>query len=301
MKTMIRFSSIALLSIGLAFSSCKKSTDEIDDLDAGTELKQLSTDDNSAESQSESVMNDLNGVMESSQFGKGYSIHGASVDDSTDSGMRRIRVRFDGDNLDGILHRKGLATIQLIEGTKWSDAGAVIKIEFTNLLTTRKGNGRAVEFNGTFYCRNVSGGKVFVDPQVIHKFWGSGSMVFDKSGASRTWFINRKRTFENNSGVFTVKSEGDTTVDGNSNVIHWGITRNSTAFYTLVTTPVLVSSACPGGPVSGVKVHKGFAKDATVTFGVDQSGDPVTSGCPYGFKVEWTNRRNVARSAVISY
>lgn len=299
MNKITRLSSYVMICIALALTSCKKDS-TTDDLDSGADVQQLASDESNLHNESESTLTDLNSVMESSQFGKGYTIKGATVNDTTFAGSREIIITFNGDNADGSRTRTGTVTLQLIEGTKWSEAGAVMKITYANFTITRKADSKQIVFNGIFYLRNVSGGKVFVNPEVIHKYWGEGLITFQNS-TTRTWMINRKRTFTNSSGVLGVKTEGDTTVNGISNVMVWGIARNSTAFYTQVSSPIVVSSTCTNGPVSGVKVHKGFKRDVMVTFGVDQSGNAVSSGCAYGFKVEWKNLKDVSKSAIIAY
>ena len=301
MKRIIKLSVLAIVAITLGMTSCKKSDSLNDELDSGTDLKQLSVDESNTQNESEGVLNDVNGVMENSALGKTYNVYGAIIDDSSDIGHKRIFIHYGGDCKDGSRHRRGDAIVTLIEGAKWSDAGSVIKMEYVNLTSTRKANGKSVVFNGVFYVRNVSGGKVFVDATVVHKFWGHGTLNFDGETAMREWYVNRLRTFTNVSGVLNVKTEGDTTVNGNTNVMMWGTNRKSMEFYTLTTSPIIISSACTNGPISGVKVHKGLVKDVTVTFGVEESGVVVSSGCAYGLRVDWKNRKDEAKTAVIAY
>jgi hypothetical protein len=110
----------------------------------------------------------------------------------------------------------------------------------------------------------------------------------------RTWQVARKRTFTNTSGQLGLKVEGDTAVGGYSNVVVWGVNRRGTAFYTQLTTPLTFNSQCTSRPVSGIKVHNGLVKSISVTFGVDESGNPYSgTGCPYGQKRKCKNCRCV--------
>lgn len=285
--------------IAMALTSCKK--DDSDELEKGTELQQLSCDENSMQGESESLLTDFSLVAENSFMGKTYPISGATVNDSDFAQLRKIIISYDGDNADMSRHRKGTVTIELNTEGKWSDPGALMKITITKLMVTRKVGGKTVEFNGVFYLQNVSGGKLSTASTVVHKFWGGGITNFDSDATQRVWFINRKRTFENNQGVITVTTEGDTTVNGKEHVITWGFSRKGTSFTTQTTTPVVFKSTCMNGPISGVKVHHGFSKEVTVTFGVDVDGNPISSGCGYGLKVEWKNKKDEDKKAILAY
>jgi hypothetical protein len=53
--------------------------------------------------------------------------------------------------------------------------------------------------------------------------------------------------------------------------------------------------------MSGIRVHHGVVRELTVTFGVDASGNAVTSGCPYGYKLNWTNQNGIPKEVILSY
>jgi hypothetical protein len=147
---------------------------------------------------------------------------------------------------------------------------------------------------------NVNGGHAFVDTVVTHKIRGLMTVSFDNE-TSRSWSIARKRVITHYDLVYNVEVNGDTTIAGINNVVVWGTNRLGNMFYTQIQQPVQWSSACPQGPYSGVKVHKGLAREITVTFGVDALGNPATGTCPFGFRVNWSNLRGEAKSAVIGY
>lgn len=137
-------------------------------------------------------------------------------------------------------------------------------------------------------------------PSVTHTVRGNMTVTFD-GGRSLSWQIARRRVSTAVGAVYTITISGDTTVNGINNVAVWGLNRNSTMFYTQISSPIVFSSTCINGPISGVKVHKGIAREITVTFGVDAAGNPVSANCPYGFKLNWTNLRNETKTAVVSY
>jgi hypothetical protein len=190
--------------------------------------------------------------------------------------------------------------VQLVSGNKWSDVGAQLRITYTNLRITQISSGKSITLNGYHQLTNVTGGKAFVDASVVQTVRGEMQVSFDNA-TSRNWQVARKRVVNFNNGNYDITISGDTTVLGMNNIVIWGTNRNGNEFYTQISQPIVFNSTCPGKPVSGVKIHKKLAREITVTFGVDASGMPVSGSCPYGFKINWTNVRNVNKTAVISY
>lgn len=300
MKKLFVFA-IVLGVFGLVLNtSCKKGSGA-DPSDLGTDFTQFSSDENLLHTASEALLDDFTTVMENSSLGKVYPIHGATVNDSDFINLKRIIINYNGDNASGSRHRKGTMIIELIEGDKWSDSAAVVKMTCTRITITHKLTGNSLEYSGVYYVKNVSGGKVFVNPEVIHKFWGSGMMNFDNSGIEREWFINRKRTFALGTDFNTITTVGDTVLNAVDNVIEWGQTRKSVTFTTQVIEPIIYRTTCPTGPYSGVKNHKGMLKEVKVIFGVDDQGIPVSVGCAFGYKVEWKNNKDSLKTAIIPY
>lgn len=298
MKKIIQFGLAAMVVAGLSLNSCKKDDDTMDD---GLEQAELSTDESNHNNELEASLNEADATVSSSGFGKGPGIPGAKVDDSTFISQKKIVITYNGLSGDGLRMRTGTVILQLITGSKWSDAGAVLRLEAQNLKVTRVSNGKSVVINGVHFITNVTGGRAYVSNNVIHKVRGNTEVSFD-NGTMRTWQVARKRTFTNNNGLLGLTVEGDTAVGGYNNVVVWGTNRRGNAFYSQITSPIAFKSLCSSRPVSGVKVHNGLTKAITVTLGVDESGNPYTgSGCPYGFKLNWEDRKGNARTAVISY
>ncbi|MFA6262177.1 MAG: hypothetical protein WC760_11960 [Bacteroidia bacterium] len=284
----------------LIHTSCKKSTGG-DPSNLGTDFTQFSSDENLLHTASEALLDDITTVMENSSLGKVYPISGATVNDSDFINLKRIIINYNGDNASGSRTRKGTVIIELIEGEKWSDSASVIQITSTRVTITHKITGNSLEYSGVYYVRNVSGGKIFVSNEVVHKFWGTGTMIFDNSGDERIWNINRKRTFNIGAGFNTITTLGDTSLNGVDGVIEWGFTRKAVSFQTQVIEPIIFRTNCATGPYSGIKNHKGMLKEVKVTFGVDEQGEPVSFGCPYGYKVNWSNNADSLRTAIVAY
>ena len=290
------FALVAITAVLL--SACKK--EEEDKLNDGDDLQEMSTDASVYFQETEQIFNDISNAMESSSLGKTGTVDGANINDSTFIAFKRVVITYTGPNLGGTRIRTGTATLQLTEGAKWSDAGAVLKIDFNNVRITNTLNGSIIVINGTYYARNVSGGKAFNDAQVIHKVWGSGTTTFG-SGETNAWFLNRERTFTNNSGVLTISTRGDTTISDKQNVVIWGTNRKGKPFWIETDAAIVLSSQCFGKVMSGRQIISGLSAEFTVTHGVKADGTPNNTGCPYGYKVEWKNLQGENKSAVISY
>lgn len=234
---------------------------------------------------------------------------GATVDTTLIS-QGQVTVTYNGANCNGTRTRTGSIVLQLPYDagtgvvTPWSDAGSTFTITYNAFQVTSVSTGKSITFNGTRTITNVSGGLVdasstFTTP-IVHHVTGIMQMTFD-NGTSRTWNSDRTRTIARTNGVTTITITGNATQGGYSNVGMWGINRLGNTFYVSIDSPVVLSSTCDYNPVSGIRIHHGVIRELTVTYGVDVSGNLVTSGCPYGFKLNWTDRNGNPKQAVISY
>jgi hypothetical protein len=296
---------VAVFAFGL--QSCKKdNTDDIAD-DTASQI-QHSGDESSFSNETETALNDVNNVMGASSLGKGFGLAGATIDSMVAD--KKFIINYNGNNGDGSRFRKGQVTVQLTNGAKWRDVNAVVTITFTNLNIKNNATNKSITINGTHIVTNVNGGLVGLltagGPSIIHKITGNMTVTFD-DGTQRSWAIYRQREILISSGgIPTVKISGFGSVDGLSNVVVAGTNRNGNPFSTVISETVVFTSnsTCFGGawiPVSGIKTHKKLTREITVTFGVDQAGNPVSGSCPYGYKINWNNLRNQAKQAVINY
>lgn len=297
MKPIITFSVIAFASMSLCFTSCKKKdTDESED-DTSTQTQHVS-DESFMLNESENSLDEANVAISESTFGKTGGIAGATIVDSPS--LKTIFITYNGTSADGRRMRTGNVQIQLVNGNNWGEAGAQIRVTYTNFKTTSLSNGKSITANGYYLLSNITGGRAFVNASVTHTVRGQMQITFDNA-TSRSWQVARKRIVNSNNGNYDITLSGDTTIAGMNNIVVWGTNRNGSDFYTQISQPIVFNNTCPGKPVSGQKIHRKLAREITVTFGVDASGNPVSGTCPYGLKINWTNARNVNKSAVISY
>lgn len=299
---------VVLAAIGLfSFQACKKDSKE--DIADDTALQiQHSQDETNFTSETEATLDDVNAVVGFSGLGKGFSISGATIDSVIAD--KKYIINYNGNNAAGTRFRSGQVVVQLTSGSKWRDQGAVITITFNNLMVRNIASNKSITIGGTKVVTNVNGGLVnMLTPggtSIIHKITGNMNVTFE-DGTSKTWAIYRQREILiTAAGIPTIKISGFGTVDGVENVVVAGINRAGNPFSTVISQTVVITknNDCFNGawvPVSGTKTHKKIAREITVTFGVDQSGNQISSGCPYGYKIVWTNLRNDSKQVVISY
>ncbi|MBL0046728.1 MAG: hypothetical protein IPP32_01325 [Bacteroidetes bacterium] len=318
-KKLFLKSLLSLALVGAVFSGCKKDkTDEIDP-DETSEQVVNASDERTISSEMEDSEDDANRLLLNYPHFRGLgwmaTLNGNHIPcnstvDTSLIGQGRLTITFNGNTCDNKRFRTGTITLQLPYNsttntvTPWSAAGSMLTVTFTNFKITRLSDNKSITFNGTKYITNVNGGLVddatsFASP-IVHHITGAMQITFD-DGTTRSWNIDRTRSIARTNGVTTVTITGNSTQNGISNVSVWGVNRKGNTFTVSIPTAIVMTSTCDFHPISGVRVHTGVVRELTVTFGVDASGNPVTSGCPYGYRLNWENRRGVAKQAVVSY
>lgn len=312
-KTMIFF-----ISLSLSVTSCKKK-DDTTALDTASEVSNSiqAGDESQANTSMDQAMDDANSALSGSvTFAGGrlsatdaVSICGASVD-TTQHSQGIMTINFDGTtNCNGKI-RAGQIVVQVLNfanGARWRDTGAVATVTFNNYKVTKVSTNKSATFNGVHSITNITGGLVRKLGQsgtpnpIVHKVRSSNMSITFDDGTVRSWQVARKRTFSVSGTSYSLKVEGDTTIDSHSNAVVWGTNRAGNTFTTIIETAIIASNDCNWEPTAGVKKHFVNGKTVTVTLGVDQSGNAVTSGCAYGYKVEWVKSNGQAGSSVRAY
>jgi hypothetical protein len=318
-KNAILKTALAFAITGLIFTGCKKneSSDGLTDADEINEQVINGTDESRFSSASDDVLDESNDVsLDNSRFRGvnaqaillGWHTPCNATIDSSQQNAGTLTVIFNGNNCAGTRYRTGSITLQLpYDGTTvtpFSQAGCVLTITFHDLKVTRLSDNKSLTFNGTKYVTNVNGGlvddAVEISTPVVHHITGMVQVTFDNN-TSRTWNIDRTRTFTRANNVTSITITGNANENGYSNVSIWGINRKGNTFTVTINTPVVLSSSCDYNAISGVRMHHHVVRELTLTYGVDQNGVIVTSGCPYGFRLNWVNKNGVAMQRVIGY
>ena len=295
----------------LTLTSCKKETKEEPETTTDDTQDQTTSasDESQVQSEADQAMDDanvtINGIDNTSGKTDGYFPWpcGATID-STQKASRIITINYNGLTCDSTRSRSGSITVSL--SNKWKEAGSVLTLTFNNYKVTRLATGKSITIKGTKTMTNVNGGllkHLIFNPSllIVYKAKGSLELTFD-DGQVRTWSVARKITYANVSNVLQITLEGDTTIAGVANIVTWGKNRKNVEFKTRITTPIVSNSTCGWRrPTAGVKVHTGLAKEITVTFGVAINGESITSGCAYGYKLNWTNAKGESKQAVLNY
>ena len=195
--------------------------------------------------------------------------------------------------------KRGKITVQLINGKKWTDVGAELK-ETDSVYVTF--NGKTRFYACDRYITNVSGGYKGINTlpnPFIYTMHAYGSVTFD-DGSQRTYWVTRKNTFTK-TAPYTFSVAGDTTINSVACTIG-GTTRYGENF--LVQAPQAIASNLYCGyfnPTSGIRILTFRKEPVTITYGVDAAGNQVTSGCAYGYKINWTKLNGNVGTAVIAY
>lgn len=231
-----------------------------------------------------------------------------------------IKITYYGQNLEKTKGRHGIVYVkfELDSSGKvvpWKIKGTTIVLTFDQyeVVYLLKAN-KSIWLNGTCTITNTSGGTLgnISDSTLV-----PGNILTDKVRAQLTfthddhvakiqtwpWNFNRTRTFSLKDTNVVVSIKGDTTLNGISNVVSWGTARSESPFYTEATTPVEYCISGSGfliKPLNGAKVIHGIPSPITITYGVDNLGNPVTTGNPFGFRLNWL-LAGYPKKAVLAY
>lgn len=318
-KNLITKAIFSAALVGLIFTGCKKN-DEISSLTDETAEQMINASDEARfTSASDEVMDESNDVALTDSRFRGGDFQGIilglhypcnAVIDSSLKNQGTITVTFNGNNCSNTYSRTGSVTLQLPYDattntvTPWSQAGSVLSITFNDFKITKLTGEKSLTFHGTKYITNVTGGLVddatdFTTP-IVHHITGMIQITFEDNTV-RTWNIDRNRSFTRANSVTTITVTGNATQNGYSNVSLWGINRKGNDFTVTINTPVVLSSACSYNAMSGVRMHHKVVRELTITYGVDQNGNVVTSGCPYGYRLNWLDKNGGAHQVVVPY
>ncbi|OJV25486.1 MAG: hypothetical protein BGO32_00235 [Bacteroidetes bacterium 37-13] len=281
--------------------------------------QQHNQDLNNTRSESDNLNTDIINVLKDVRgFGKTdetdvISICGATIDTSQQyASTPTVVINFDGTTVCGDPGRKraGQVKIELIEGNKWTDAGAKLRITHTNYKVTFINlNSHYVTFNGVKYLTNLDG----IDYIALYLSGGNLTARFRErsqnmnvtfeNGQTDSWNFARLSTWQiTNYTTITATVNGDS-ISGNKTIDSWGTTRFGTAFTTEVITPWKSGTACGWWkPTQGKYTSTTDDFTITATCGVDRNGNQA-SGCGgYGYKIEWDYKNGTAKGdAVIQY
>lgn len=318
-KFLLGLSALLLLS-GLVFTSCKKKKA------FKNEDGQASADTRTAQGENDAAVSDINDVMSNQPLMHGRTngtsatngimgnICGLSVD-TNGAYQGTVLLNYNGTTCNNRTRTGSIrVTIQNYNtGVRWKTAGCVVKVDYLNYKITRASDGKSVQFDGTQYITNVSGGTWFEllflgQSSLVHTVTGDNLNVMFDNSATAVYNIYRKFTYtwNSNTSVLTCTGEGIGNSGGLSSLENYGTTRDGDPFTSQVKTPVVWNTTCGAwAPIQGEVDIKVSSKAFTLNclFGVDNSGNAINVGnnqCPYGWKVTWT-LGNKTKNKVLGY
>lgn len=298
-----------ILAMAVTFTACRKNEDGPgDDLKVGNDNAKVQADMddilnivNSAYSQTSMALKVASPAdMESVQA---FNTCGASIDTTLLTSDKQVTITFDGTTVCNGRIRSGTVVAKLIAGNRWKDVDAKLLITFNNIQVNFVSTNIEFTYNGTKTLTNLTGGllsNLSSVPNVTHKVRGNITITFD-DGTERNWWIARNNNYDYNGGNIRLTTAGDSLI-GNVLCTIGGTNRLGYAFTVEAPSAIVALEGCNWyEPVSGVRIHKYNNRVITLTFGVDQQGNPGGGSCAYGYKLEWVRLNGNIGSAVIAY
>jgi len=308
MQTNFRSFALAVLALSLTFTACKK--EDSNKQEEETEITRHSEDQSAVAGEMDAVTNEVNVALEADPGFTGRqqnitSICNASAVADTTGNPWKITITYNGANCAGTHNRTGKVIITKPAGVRWKDAGATLTVTYQNLKITRIADNKSITINGAHTMTNVSGGLLVHLPMlnhIIHTINSSGMSIKFDDNTVRTWQVARKRVYTYNNGI-VITIHGMHSHNGHTNIAEWGTDRFGHQFVTVIANPLVIRQDCMFRITAGQVSHHRANSNATVTFGLNASGQPTTcpgSG-PYYLKLVWTGPAGNTYTAIRPY
>lgn len=273
----------AIISFSCGITSCKKDNSTTTSADTATETKSQADDQSFFSNETDIATNDANASLDAYggsanqtpvgiETPSGFTLPcDATIAVDTASSPHKITITYNGNSCDLRRTRTGTIIISFAQGFKWREANAALTVQFLNFKVTRKMDGKSIVINGMRTITNVSGGllkDLATRDSIVHKIDDTNMSVTFDNDKQRTWETHFTRIFKYNNGI-VISTTGAVS----------GTNRFGDAFTSTITQPLVISQSCDFNLISGQVMHTGSKITATVTFGLDSSGNPV-SNCP---------------------
>lgn len=242
MKKTVLITSILICSLLLGCK--KKSTDDILPTDNVSSYQKA--DDASAKNEFDNINDDIEKIYKSTDYTSARVGNMSAVVlpcGKVTLNAKNFKIEYN-DTICGSKVKSGNIDVQLINGTRFKDSAAVLKVTFNNYKVYYNASKTSVTYNGTQTITNATGGG-FIDlikaGTLIHKIKGNLNLVFDSAGVkslSRDWKVYRKKTFTSNGTAtsLTFTLDGDTIVNGKK-ISEIGTNKDGLPFVNEVETP----------------------------------------------------------------
>ena len=164
--------------------------------------------------------------------------------------------------------------------TKWSDAGAVLNVNYKGLKVTRVRDNKTITLDGEVNLTNISGGRIseIFMKQLVHTIHSSSMKITFADGVKRMWQLSVRRTYSFDNGL-VITSVGDKNAGNKTGISAAGTTRAGRQFVTMIVEPMIIRQDCYFRIVSA-KLYQEQGENLTIRFGLNELGEPVS--CPVG-------------------
>jgi hypothetical protein len=309
MKKQVSLLSVLAICITMGFVACKKESSTNNNT-GSADVSKHSDDQARFSGAVDGVSNDADIALESSTnfTGRGQQVEticDATVAVDTVSNPRTITITYNGTSCWGAYTRAGVVVISMAQGVHWKDAGAIVDVNYHNLIVTRLSDNKSITINGTMTHTNVSGGLLYqlaTVQTITHTVTSTGMSVTFDDNSQRNWQVAKQRVFTYDNGI-VITSTGTHTDGNNSNIAEWGTNRFGHAFTSSISAPLVIRQDCNFRIVSGQVTHQTENVTAVATFGLDSSGNATS--CPgsgvYYFKLVWTGPAGIPITLILPY
>jgi hypothetical protein len=221
---------------------------------------------------------------------------------------RTITITYNGKTADSLRTRTGSIVISIAQGIQWSNAGAVVTVNFNSLAITRLADNKTITFNGTHTYTNVSGGSLAsltsdAAAPITHTITSSNMSITFDNGTTRNWSVARQRVFSYNGGI-VITQTGTYSTGTLQGISEWGTNRFGNSFTAQIASPLVVSQSCGFQLTSGTHVLTNTAGVLTLTYGLNASG--TATSCPiagsfYYFQLVWAGAGGKTYTFLLPY
>ena len=307
---------IMLVLIGLAgltLTSCRKGESTTDETVSAQDANNVSS---AIHSTSDDATAAAGQVSSYKSLGSNWNTGGGNllIDATiTDTSSTGIVITYAGVNPCNGFYRSGTITITNTGGIPWHEAGAVLTVTYNNLKVTNGTN--TYTFNGSHTITNKTGGLAWqilaglaptsLTPTttVTHQIQSSNMSITFPNGSTRTWTVDRIRTWSSNGSAISVSLSSDGGAPTETGANRFGETFTNTISSAITAD----NTTCEiWRPYTGQWTHVVGSNSLNVLFGTNSTGTQV--GTPtycgtlgdYGYYITLT-RGSGTRNRFVSY
>jgi hypothetical protein len=289
-----------------------------------SEMTQFNADSNELKGELDQADTDINDALKDmpgfGKTGSGQSLTSSAlcgvIIDTSDIDQNILYFNFDGTTpcFSPSRTRSGQIKVELISGSNWANAGAVLRETFIDYKITRLSDNKSITFNGEKTLTNLNGNDwlgFFLSYSTLKyaeraldidvTFDNNQTAVWNSARITEWSYVQANSTPGIQIPFIKFEAVGDTSLNGIATVDSWGTNRYGQPFVTYYNQELVSNTYCGlWRPNSGELVHEVDGDTYTLTLGVDQNGNAATGNCAYGFEVSW-DINGTANSQVFSY